>query len=292
MEREFPISEAVTSRRNSSESHCEDEAPDLLVPSLVHFIFLGEDRPFKFLHYLAILSAHVRSSPDQIVVHGSREPVESPWWRRIKPLVTYEQVELVREFRGREIDFYQHQADVIRLEKLIERGGIYLDLDILTLRSLNPLRRYSCVIGGERYRDGREGAFSNDPHDFASVANAVIMAVPESPFLREWYERMEIGDDWAHHAVVTPHELILERPELAHVEPVESFMPFSYRDEFVFDELPSAERAELLKTRSGQSHTAHFWETMWGPRFLDAIDPDYLATRQNLFVDLVADLPV
>ena len=104
MEREFPISEAVTSRRNSSESHCEDEAPDLLVPSLVHFIFLGEDRPFKFLHYLAILSAHVRSSPDQIIVHGSREPVESPWWRRIKPLVTYEQVELVREFRGREID--------------------------------------------------------------------------------------------------------------------------------------------------------------------------------------------
>lgn len=292
MEKECPIPEFVSNSGEWSESAGGDAVPELLVPNLIHFIFLGEDTPFRFLHYLAILSAHLRSSPDEIIVHGIREPVENPWWNRIRPLVTYETVAPIREFRGRKIDAYQHKADVIRLEKLIERGGIYLDIDVLTLRSLNPLRRYSCVIGGECYRAGREGAFSNDPRDFASVTNAVLMAVPESPFLQEWYERMEIGDDWAHHAVVTPHELILERPELAHIEPVESFMPFSYRDEFVFDELPSAERAELLEARSGQSHTAHFWQTMWGPSHLDAIDPDYLATRQNLFVDLVGDLPV
>jgi hypothetical protein len=292
VEKERPIPEFVTNRGGWSESLCGDAAPELLVPNLIHFIFLGEDTPFRFLHYLAILSAHLRSSPDEIIVHGCREPVESPWWNRIKPLITYEPVEPVREFRGRKNEAYQHQADVIRLEKLIERGGIYLDIDVLTLRSLNQLRRYSCVIGGECYRDGREGAFSNDPRDFASVTNAVMMAVPESPFLQEWYERMEIGNDWAHHAVVTPHELILERPELAHVEPVESFMPFTFRDDFVFAEMPPEERALLLKTRFGQSYTVHFWETIWGPRYLHTIDPDYLATRQNLFVDLVGDLPV
>ncbi len=292
MEKERSIPKLAAKQEDSAKSPDGNEAPELLVPNLVHFIFLGDYTPFNFLHSLAILSAHHRLNPDEIIVHGRREPVESIWWERIKPLVTFEPVEPVREFRGRRIYAYQHQSDVIRLEQLIERGGIYLDIDVLTLRSLDPLRRYSCVIGGECYLEGREGTYSSDPRDFASVTNAVIMAAPESPFLREWYERMEIGDDWAHHAVVTPHELILERPELAHVEPVESFMPFSFREDFVFADLPSEERALLLETRFGASYTAHLWETIWGLRYLHTIDPDYLATQENLFVDLVGDLPI
>jgi hypothetical protein len=289
VERE-PEAGLATDREESPGSAVGGESPVPPVPNLIHFIFLGEGTPFRFLHHLAILSALVRSGPDEIVVYGIREPVESPWWRKIRPVISYEPVEPIREFRGKKIDAYQHRADIIRLEKLIEHGGIYLDIDVLTLRSLSPLRRHRCVVGGERYRDGSDVVRSNDPRDFASVTNAVLMAEPGSPYLEEWYERMVIGDDWAHHAVVTPHELILERPELAHVEPVESFMPVSYRDDFVFTDLPPEERALLLETRFRDSYTVHFWETIWGSPYLNAIDPTYMATRRNLFVDLVGDL--
>jgi len=40
-------------------------------------------------------------------------------------------------------------SDYIRLKKLKEFGGIYLDTDMLLVKNLNPLLRYNCFFGAE-----------------------------------------------------------------------------------------------------------------------------------------------
>src|SRR6516162_9220406 len=40
-------------------------------------------------------------------------------------------------------------ADLIRLEAVYQRGGFYVDSDLVLLRSLDALRNYSFVVGTE-----------------------------------------------------------------------------------------------------------------------------------------------
>ena len=45
----------------------------------------------------------------------------------------------------------EHQSDVARLQILLHVGGIYLDDDVITVRSLNELRHNEMVLGEENY---------------------------------------------------------------------------------------------------------------------------------------------
>ena len=43
------------------------------------------------------------------------------------------------EIFNNKLNRYAHKADIIRLEKLLEYGGIYLDIDVLTNKSFDDL---------------------------------------------------------------------------------------------------------------------------------------------------------
>ncbi len=60
------------------------------------------------------------------------------------------------------------------LSVLHEQGGIYLDMDVLCLRSFEPLRRHEIVLGEE----GKDRGYG--------LCNAVILAAPGSWFVRKW----------------------------------------------------------------------------------------------------------
>jgi hypothetical protein len=61
------------------------------------------------------------------------------WWETIKPKLTLHQVSIPESIFGNPIHHFAHKADVIRLEVLLEYGGIYLDLDTICVRPLAPL---------------------------------------------------------------------------------------------------------------------------------------------------------
>ena len=97
-----------------------------------------------------------------------------------------------------------HRADVVRLDALINHGGIYLDCDVLVVRDFDRLLGHSCVLGlqGETPREG--------------LCNGVILAEKGSRFLRRWREtyrtfRSRGHDDfWAEHSVAMPLKLARE----------------------------------------------------------------------------------
>jgi len=45
----------------------------------------------------------------------------------------------------------EHQSDTARLQILLEMGGIYMDDDLVLLKSLDPLRSHQMVLGEENY---------------------------------------------------------------------------------------------------------------------------------------------
>ena len=114
------------------------------IPNLYHFVFLGFT-PFMYTHYLAIVTCLIVQKPDILYLYTHNSP-QSQWWDKLTqhplfPVVNQEQVTLPQHIFGNPIEKYQHMADVIRLEKLIERGGVYLDLDVISLRNLDTIRQ-------------------------------------------------------------------------------------------------------------------------------------------------------
>ncbi|MGE5538669.1 MAG: glycosyltransferase [Gemmatimonas sp.] len=67
-------------------------------------------------------------------------------------------------------------ADIVRLSAVLRYGGIYLDTDIETLRSFEPLLEDQCFFG-----------FQAESHPTDWVGNAVFGAVPEHWFIRKAY---------------------------------------------------------------------------------------------------------
>jgi hypothetical protein len=119
------------------------------IPPIVHFIFgLSPTSKFGLPEYLAITSAYYRIKPEIIYFHCYLCPTGF-LWDMLLPLLTVKRVEPVREIFGNKVSHYAHQADIIRLRSLLKYGGIYLDIDVITIRSFDRLRNYDFVMGQE-----------------------------------------------------------------------------------------------------------------------------------------------
>ena len=160
---------------------------------------------FNIMRYLAIKSAYEVNKPDNIFFYYCYEP-HGEWWERAKKYITPIKVEAPKEIFGNPIKSYAHQADVIRLQLLIEEGGIYLDSDTLCLKPLTPLLEDGGFVMGQ---EGNE----------AKLCNAVMLSEKGSEFAKEWLSRyVDFDDDnWAGHSIELPYRLSKEYPNLIRV---------------------------------------------------------------------------
>ncbi len=111
-----------------------------------------------------------------MTLYCAQEP-QGEWWHRAKPFLTCVQVEPPREIFGNPLSHIAHMADVLRLHTLLEHGGIYLDIDVLSLRPFTPLLDEDTVLGEE---------------SGVGLCNAVILAKPGAPFLQEWLASLPV----------------------------------------------------------------------------------------------------
>lgn len=88
-----------------------------------------------------------------------------------------------------------------------EYGGIYLDTDVLVLKSFDPLRNYSTVMGRE----------TDD-----KLNNGIIVARRGATFLRlmqaAYRSYRGHNESWEYTPVVLPHRLAAIFPDLIHIE--------------------------------------------------------------------------
>jgi len=122
------------------------------IPRLAHFIWLGGAPPRFATDHIAAFRRH---NPDWEVRLWTGPPLAMPADLR----TIYDACDLLCQ-----------QADVLRYWLLHRYGGVYLDCDVLTLRSFEPLRRHEAFAG--RQCDGRVNIAV-----LGSVAGGVAMDV-------------------------------------------------------------------------------------------------------------------
>ena len=231
------------------------------IPKLVHYCFFsaGDDtgKQLGLSHYACIRSAITRLQPDRVMLYYDNKP-SGPWWPKIREMVQPIRIEAPTMIFGNAITRPAHAADVVRLQKLIESGGIYLDLDMFIHRSFDRLLDFSAVLGREAD---------------AKLCNAVILAEPNAPFLRRWLDlyRDFRGSDpayWNEHSVLRPAELARSHPEEVETLAQKAF----YTPTFHWRELNRifVSDAEIV---GPETLATHLWEAASWDRFLALLTP-------------------
>lgn len=243
-----------------------------VIPNEYHFIFLSSGsqttkRPFSLIHYLAIASCQQVNGSGAINLYYDREP-DGPWWERAKPCLRPIQVEPPANILGRPITHPAHKSDVLRLQILIEKGGIYLDTDVISIRPFADLQGFNVVLGQE-YGVG--------------LCNAVILARAGATFLQEWLStyRSFNPKEWNTHSVIVPQNLARKRPADVHIlDHRKFFWPMYWANDFAaFTTRPGSEF-------SSQSYCVHLWASITWP-YLAALTPATLCEGNSEFCSLV-----
>lgn len=250
-----------------------------IIPNIYHFVFLGFT-PFMYTHYLAVLTCLIVQRPTTLYLY-THHPPQSKWWEAIQkhplfPIVKQEKVELPRHIFGNPIEKYQHMADVIRLEKLIERGGVYLDLDVISFQNLdvirqNPLHiKKGCVMG-----------IQTPNTKFMGLCNAVIIARPQAPFLQRWYQEYKSfrKTRWDYHSVKLPYVLSQLLPQQIQTLGSHFFFPISWEE-------PAFMENTSLHNKVSSSYLVHIWHSEWSKTVLKNEGP-WLLQKRSTFAEKV-----
>jgi hypothetical protein len=133
------------------------------IPLRAYFIWFG--RHFPWVNLLALRSAALRGGFEQVVLYHDSDLAGTPYYRELleTPRVTLERLDIaallercaphteaLREVYGR-LRTPAMRSDLVRLALLYGQGGVYLDIDTVTLASFEPLcREPSAFCGQER----------------------------------------------------------------------------------------------------------------------------------------------
>ena len=195
-----------------------------VVPKIVHFIWFRSKCNFRFHQFISLLSAHKHVKPDKIYLWHDNEPC-GKWWERARNMMSIEMRKLAapRSIFGHRIVIPAHQADVARLEIMKTVGGIYMDLDVVALRSWDDLLRYNITLGTE---------------SLFYLNNGVILARPATLFVDMWYESYMIFKDklWNFNSLYVPMLLARKYPHLINVEHDSFHTPPWYKTKWLYEQ--------------------------------------------------------
>ena len=122
------------------------------IPNVIHYVFglKKQTEEFLFVYYLSVLSASKVNDPDKIYFYYHYEPF-GPWWEKLKKIknITFEKVDIPTHMGNKPIKHVAHKADKIRMDKLYERGGVYMDIDTISVRPYKHLLSEDTVLGYE-----------------------------------------------------------------------------------------------------------------------------------------------
>jgi len=233
------------------------------IPKYFHFVYglRRQTEPFHLVHYLCLESCLRVNQPECLFFHYHHEPW-GEYWDLIR-----DRIQLVRvshpvflkgyRYADRHVEKYRyaHEADFIRLDALIEHGGVYADIDTLFVNPIpEALFHAPFVLGREDdIQDPSTGRVR------PSLCNAFTLSEPGAEFARLWRDRCEKEFDgsWSRHSTLLPSDLAGERPELIHVEPSHTVYPYMWTREDLRRMLEGCEKVD-----AGVA-SIHLWAHLW-----------------------------
>lgn len=267
-----------------------------MIPNIFHFVFgMAPDfggKPFSLVHYLSVKSALTLNQPEAAIFHYQYEP-SGEWWEKAKPLLTLNQVKAPESIMGNPLLHVAHKADVIRLQALKETGGIYLDLDTISVRPLTSLYDHQFIIGQELKaafvpRNWRQklkqklGWMKKNSGDSTGLCNAVLLAEKNSRFVNRWLEEYKsfrsTGRDkyWNEHSVLVPQRLAAEFPdELTQLGPYAFHYPLYDKQGLA---MMFAEQHSFP-----EAYVHHLWESFaWEP-YMSVLSPEMILEKDTTY---------
>jgi predicted O-methyltransferase YrrM/mannosyltransferase OCH1-like enzyme len=224
------------------------------IPKIIHLLFFGET-DFCSYHYRCITSMINNMPNHKIIIYNNIEPINNSYWDLIKKSnqVTIEKIIPPDSFDGFQLKYFQYKADVVRIEKLYEHGGIYLDIDMLIFKNF------------ERIFDSKHDFYiSKENKDGDGLINAFIASKPKNEFLKIWLDSFKTGlrmNVWAYHIRDANARLLKENPQYylkynICVLDSEEFFSFKWTDTNAFESLNS-------ETQLGENvYGIHLFETI------------------------------
>jgi hypothetical protein len=136
----------------------------LTIPKIAHFCWIGSRLPWAYA--FAVLSAAARGGMDEVILHHTDELENGPVLRALRqtpgtrlsrtdPRACLASVQATLGLAERLTGLYDRlsspvmRADLLRAAILHSQGGVYLDLDTLTVAPLQPLLGVPQFIGLE-----------------------------------------------------------------------------------------------------------------------------------------------
>lgn len=219
------------------------------------------NKPFHLIHNIAIKSAHNIIKPDKIFLYCKYEPENNKYWNEIKSIVEIVKVEPVSEIFQNQIEHCAHKTDILRLEKLIEIGGIYLDCDTICINSFDNLLNNKFVMGKQ---------------DDWGLCNAIMLSEKNSQFGRLWYDNYKTFDKtkWDEHSVVLPKKLAEENPSFITILSTEKFFqpnPANWKS--IFNEFVD----------KSNDYAMHLWESMGWDEQHKFIDEEWIRNSNSTY---------
>ena len=230
--------------------------------------------------------------PDLVLFHYGYEPA-GEWWRQIKQLVEPRVVKVPDYIHGRPLVHFAHQSDVVRLQVLQKLGGIYLDMDTISIRPLTPFRKHSFVIGKQTTifpwnwkqclkKSMMEGTTHYFRRPIAGLCNAVLLSEAKSPFLNIWLNAYKnfrsTGRDeyWDEHSVKIPHQLAKKHSDCIHQA---SEWAFHYP---LFD-VSGLKDLFVHNKQFPKAYVHHLWDSFSREKYLNALTIETIKSRDTTY---------
>lgn len=253
-------------------------------PNIIHMIYFQgpKSREFSYINYLAVRAANQIQKPDSLYLYYNEEPKDNPHWEAAKKYVTLVHMTPPQDYEGVSLhDWPQYQADVVRLQKLYDHGGIYLDTDAIITKPLNPFMKEDLTMCGHV-----AGISKSVEHKVDSIPVSTIIAKPKSEFIRIWLDQLAEGlksNIWAWHAVDLPVKIYKAHSDLLSLQEMSTFLPFDFNNDQILTAI--GEDAEKYANSISSSYVVHMWESVWIEKNKD-ITPEFVKSSKSAFAKI------
>ena len=228
-----------------------------MIPNIAHFVWFDQQKEeFPFVNYVAVLSCRVVNNPDKIYMYYHHEP-RGHWWKKTKALCEPVFVDVPTHIGSKELKKVQHKADVVRITKLKEMGGVYLDMDTICVKPYAHLLHHKFVIGNEITESGKN----------MGLCNAIMMTEPNGAFIVDWFNQYEQHfepDGWQEASTFLPLNLSKRHnpADVTVLQPTAWLLPSWEQTDMIF-ERPNEIPDELI--------ALHFWYSYTHEKYLKHI---------------------
>ena len=274
------------------------------VPAIVHLI-KTDSRPVTRFLMLNILSILHNLNPASIYLHVTTPPHGFFWNLTLNfnpdtskiivqkistPILLHGKAPLFRR------DWEDaHKSDIIRMNILKSIGGIYMDTDVLVLRSFDPLRESDFTMGLQvRFIPPKNlnpypypnrnpyPDFTMGLQTFTKMCNGVMLAHPQSSFLVDWYNQMSDANFttcWDCHSIELPSKLWAAQKaqassnaswasarlprDIPNILPLEAFYDPSFSRSDLHELFREQEKGKRLVAPYEGKYAVHLWNRVW-----------------------------